>query len=364
MGVCSPTVESNIQASAVVNDSIIAGALGVAVILIAFVISAPVIIYVVVKKRRWNTVCKPGSEDVKRPWPKPFERELKRKKDKDPLVLVIYSPDSSEEDRHRILQYLVKDLGEYCRVECHDCFNIRQSAPEWLQTKVREASVVLCVCNPQFQREWDQKETSPFPLIFSLEQLVHGILNKSNPLSKKFATVLLRESEHECIPDYLHSTRKFLVDEVEVIAEFVQGVSKYENPGMSWLYWCWTVCPHHIKLSFLYGNFQHSIFYGFTNIVPRRRASTLHAVRMQKRAALLIVLFLSPLVITSTASDDLRGVCAEGECTELPARVTCRGAHIDDSYVSCVNKTATPTSCIIYTAKSWCQTGGRCMQLQ
>lgn len=234
MDVCSPTAESNVRAPAL-NGSVIAGTLGVAmaVILIAFVISAPVIIYVVVKKCRWNAVCQPGSEDDMRPWPKPFERELKGKKDKDPLVLVIYSPDSSEEDKHCILQYLVNKLGKYCRVECHDCFNIRQSAPEWLQMKVREASVVLCVCNPQFQREWDQKETSPFPLIFSLEQLVHGILNKSNPLSKKFATVLLRESEHECIPDYLHSTRKFLVDEVEVIAEFVQGVSKYENPGQS-----------------------------------------------------------------------------------------------------------------------------------
>ena len=91
MGVCSPTAESNVQAP--VNSSVIAGALGVAVmILIAFVISALVIIYVVVKKCRWNAVCKPGSEDVMRAWPKPFERELKRKKDKDPLVLVIYSP--------------------------------------------------------------------------------------------------------------------------------------------------------------------------------------------------------------------------------------------------------------------------------
>jgi len=66
-----------------------------------------------------------------------------------------------------------------------------------------------------------------------LEQLVHGILNKSNPLSKQFATVLLRESEHECIPDYLRSTRKFLVDEVENITKFVQGMSNYENPGQS-----------------------------------------------------------------------------------------------------------------------------------
>ena len=148
----------------------------------------------------------------------------------DPIVLVIYSPDSPEKDQQIALHYLVRGLSKYhIQIKCHDCSCIRQSAPFWLQEEFRRASTILCVCNAQFQREWDQKTTSLLPLVSSLRELVYGLLSQSISLSKKFAIVLLRESDHKHIPcDYLRNTRKFLVTDVKDIALFVTKTLKYD----------------------------------------------------------------------------------------------------------------------------------------
>ena len=152
----------------------------------------------------------------------------------DPMVLVIYSPDSPEKDQQLVMHYLVWGLSKYhIQIKCHDCSCIRQSVPLWLQEEFRRASTILCVCNAQFQSEWDQDTTSYFPLVSSLRELVYGLLSQSISLSKKFAIVLLRESDHKHIPcDYLHNTRKFLVTDVEDIALFVTKTPKYHIMGV------------------------------------------------------------------------------------------------------------------------------------
>ena len=62
----------------------------------------------------------------------------------------------------------------------------------------------------------------------SLQELVYGLLSQSISLSKKFAIVLLRESDRKHIPcDYLSSARTFLVTDVEDIAFFVKEIPKY-----------------------------------------------------------------------------------------------------------------------------------------
>ena len=67
----------------------------------------------------------------------------------------------------------------------------------------------------------------------SLQELVYGLLSQSISVSKKFAIVLLRESDHKHIPcDYLHNTRKFLVTDVEDIALFVTKTPKYHIMGV------------------------------------------------------------------------------------------------------------------------------------
>ena len=159
------------------------------------------------------------------------ERNKQDKNSKDPLVLVIYSPNSPEKDKHVVMQNLVCDLGNHCiQTECYDTSysSLRKNVSAWLEDNFKKASVILCVCDAQFKKEWSQQ--SFFPLIFSLQQLVYAMLSRSTPLSRKFAVVLLRESDRQHIPEYLNSTRYFLVDQVKEIVLFVHEIPKCVKP--------------------------------------------------------------------------------------------------------------------------------------
>ena len=91
---------------------------------------------------------------------------------------------------------------------------------------MQNASAVLCVCNAEFKQEWDKKN-SDSPLVSSLKQLIYANVNREEGLSK-YATVLLRKSDRECIPTpYLLNTRNFYVDEPDDIARFVHQVPAY-----------------------------------------------------------------------------------------------------------------------------------------
>ena len=227
-----PTPESDpeLHDPGVIGSTVFASVLVIVIVVIVIVVVAAVITW---KRRKfcrptktdetYEQVNEPNESHFIPPPPPPA-------KGNDRLVLVIYSPDSPENDQHLALQNLVHDLSNYCMVECHDCTCIRQSVPSWLQEELQRASTVLCVCNAQFQREWDRETTSPFPLVASLRELAYGLLNQSISLSTKFAVVLLRESDRKHIPcGYLHGTRTFLVTDVEDITYFVTRTPKYAH---------------------------------------------------------------------------------------------------------------------------------------
>ena len=167
---------------------------------------------------------------------------LESNKQEDPLVLVIYSPNSPEIDKNVVMEYLVRNLGKHCtQTECYDSSrsSLRQNVSAWLENISKKASVILCVCDAQFKKEWSQQSFTERPtasewtgvsLIFSLGQLAYAMLSKSIPLSRKFAVVLLRQSDQQHIPVYLSSTKQFLVDQVEEIAQFVHEIPKCVKP--------------------------------------------------------------------------------------------------------------------------------------
>ena len=161
-----------------------------------------------------------------------FESNKQDKHSEDPLVLVIYSPNSPDKDKDVVMEYLVRNLGKHCtQTECYDSSrsSLRQNVSAWLENISKKASVILCVCDAQFKKEWSQQSLSS-PLIFSLGQLVYAMLSKNIPLSRKFAVVLLRQSDQQHIPVYLSSTKQFLVDQVEEIARFVHEIPKCVKP--------------------------------------------------------------------------------------------------------------------------------------
>ena len=170
-----------------------------------------------------------------------WESNKQDKHSEDPLVLVIYSPNSPEKDKRVVMEQLVRNLARHCTTECYDSSrsSLRQNVSAWLENISEKASVILCVCDAQFKKEWcsgsfTERPTAPewtgVSLVFSLGQLAYATLSKNIPLSRKFAVVLLRQSDQQHIPEYLSSTKLFLVDQVEEIARFVHEIPKCVKP--------------------------------------------------------------------------------------------------------------------------------------
>lgn len=145
-------------------------------------------------------------------------------------ALIIYSPLCPDEDRRTVMQYLIRDLMKCgIRPVAHDCDYTKGSLSQWLETEVKRASAVLCVCDPAFRQEWEQQQPADtnFPLVYSLKLLIYANVNRGEELSK-YAIVLLRKGDKNCIPTYyLNNTRTFYVNEVKNIAHFVQQVPAY-----------------------------------------------------------------------------------------------------------------------------------------
>ena len=170
-----------------------------------------------------------------------WESNKQDKHSEDPLVLVIYSPNSPEKDKRVVMEQLVRNLARHCTTECYDSSrsSLRQNVSAWLENISEKASVILCVCDAQFKKEWcsgsfTERPTAPewtgVSLVFSLGQLAYATLSKNIPLSRKFAVVLLRQSDQQHIPEYLSGTKLFLVDQVEEIARFVHEIPKCVKP--------------------------------------------------------------------------------------------------------------------------------------
>ncbi len=147
-------------------------------------------------------------------------------------VLIIYSPSISSDDRERILQHLVGGLTQYgIPAHCHDTAYIK-SPCQWMEQEIQKAHAVLCVCNKDFHREWDEGTArGKIPVVGLLKHLVHATLSRGDSLAK-FATVLLDPGDSHWIPSlYLQGDpRLFLVTEVQDIARFVRNIPTYAPP--------------------------------------------------------------------------------------------------------------------------------------
>ena len=173
----------------------------------------------------------PGSSPYSSPVSKPI---AKRHQILDSSVLIIYSPSINDVDRELILEHLVVGLMQYgVSTHCHDTACIK-SPCQWIEQEIRSASAVLCVCNEDFYREWDESPASGrIPVVGLLKHLVHATVSRGESLAK-FATILLDSRNAKCIPSlYLQGEpRLFLVTEVEDIARFVRNVPSYTTPSL------------------------------------------------------------------------------------------------------------------------------------
>ena len=153
-----------------------------------------------------------------------------KSQEKAPIALVIYSPNTAEEEQMLIRSNLMFELESYkITVSSHDLTCIHGSPSVWLERETKKATVVLCVCNKAFQEEWEGQSQASLPLVQSLKHLIHGTVQSSENLSK-YAVVLLDRSHRKYIPTrYLQSdSRQFILTDTKAIARYVLNIPSFE----------------------------------------------------------------------------------------------------------------------------------------
>ncbi len=144
-----------------------------------------------------------------------------------PSVLVVYSDKTHEKEKMMILQTLVGSLRQEHGIwsTCHDYFVRSDSMVYKTADYLKQASVVLCVCNRAFTDDWNSER--PPPVINTLKQIVAANISSGGNLSN-YATVFMNARDKErCIPhDFFKNTRQFLIDDMEGIVQFVRTVPR------------------------------------------------------------------------------------------------------------------------------------------
>ena len=137
-------------------------------------------------------------------------------------MTVIYSLNTTGEEREAIEELLLQELSTYVGIEVRWPGNTVRVMSEWVEKEVQSADTVLCVCNPEFQQEWAGQDaaSSPVACFRRLLTLCHH----------KTAVVLLLETHRQCIPtDYLRGdVRSFYVNQHRELAHFITGVPELE----------------------------------------------------------------------------------------------------------------------------------------
>ena len=157
------------------------------------------------------------------------ETSAKDKKSK-ATVLVIYSSNTVEKERESIM-IMMSELNSYDEIDplSPDFTCIQGSSSAWLESEIKRATTVLCVCNKEFQDEWEGRSCPSLPLVKSLQHLIQATIQRAESLSK-YAVVLLNPSHRQYIPTmYLQSeSRSFTVEEIEAIVHYVFKMPYYE----------------------------------------------------------------------------------------------------------------------------------------
>ena len=151
-------------------------------------------------------------------------------------ALILYSKGSPEEETKVIQQHLLHDLTQYnIRTVSEDTSMFRECPASWLETQMRAASAVFCVCNEAFDREWENKSDGLSVLVPVFKKLCHGLVTpscgKNQLLHDKIAIVLPRVEDLHYVPAYINCRPKFrlLKEDLCKMARFVHGIPECQH---------------------------------------------------------------------------------------------------------------------------------------
>ena len=120
-------------------------------------------------------------------------------------ALIIYSPSTPEEEKRVILQSFVK-IQNQVGIECilQDMRKPRISLVDWISQHYKNAGTVFCVCNEEFQCDWENSRPlseDSAVAVQTLRLLFQGDLTSVQ--LRKYAVVLSKPTDEVFVPELL-----------------------------------------------------------------------------------------------------------------------------------------------------------------
>ncbi len=128
------------------------------------------------------------------------------------LVLVIESHRSPEKEILINQSFLGSELNEYKDLHVLHYNTASKLTPaQWLMDNMGDASIVICVCNKEFQEEWEGKNKD-CSLVNPLRNYVIGSSNQGDTLADKYITVTHTQDDKQYIPREFYVVKHCLID--------------------------------------------------------------------------------------------------------------------------------------------------------
>ena len=137
-------------------------------------------------------------------------------------ALVVYSPSTPEEDKHVILQSFI-NVQNQVGIECimQDKRKPRQSLVHWMTEHYKKAGTVFCVCNEEFQSDWENdrppSEDSAVA-VQTLRLLFEGDITSVQ--LRKYAVVLSKPADEVRIPPLLKALPRINLSDTSALVQF------------------------------------------------------------------------------------------------------------------------------------------------
>lgn len=142
-------------------------------------------------------------------------------------ALVIYSPDTPEQEKCAIMQNLGPDLHEEgLNSSFPDMREPKQTLIDWISKKYEEVDVVFCVCNKEFSQDWNdsaamQCSNDSSVAVRTLKELYEGDMAKRGEVGlRKYAVVLTRPNTEALIPAIMRNRQVFSISDTSALADF------------------------------------------------------------------------------------------------------------------------------------------------
>lgn len=142
-------------------------------------------------------------------------------------ALVIYSPDTAEQEKCAIMQSLGPDLhAKGVSSSFPDMREPKQTLIDWISEKYEEVDAVFCVCNKEFSQDWSDSAAMQFGndgsvAVRTLKELYEGDLAKRGAVALcKYAVVLTKPNTEALIPAIMRTRKVFIISDTPALAEF------------------------------------------------------------------------------------------------------------------------------------------------